>query len=142
MGAIGLVEGELGMTSTRYAGLRSLEFPAQARSRIVHVTSLSTYFPTKELGYVPSTLAGTMLITAASVDEFISAVLTGSAERKISFMWGGVEHYVKAYSGDITSLTCINPYGTATRLYEIGFSFPLSRSQVYVGSSDAVLWGS
>jgi len=57
-------------------------------------------------------------------------------------MWSGAEHYVYAYSGDITSLTCINPHRPVTRYYEIGFTFPMSRSGVYVASTDTVLWGS
>jgi len=81
MGAIGLVEGELGIGTTRYSGLRSISFPAQARQRIQHVCSNSTTFPTKDMGYVPASLSGTMLIVGASVDEFVAAVLSGASER-------------------------------------------------------------
>ncbi len=143
MGAIGLTEGQVGIGSTAYSALRAITLPPFTRNRIVHVTANSTTFPVKSLGHVPGTVSGTMLITGASVDEFVTAAHGATTETKFSFMWAGAEHYVYVSGGgDITALTCLNPYGTATRQYEVGFSFQLSRSKLYKSSDDSVVWGS
>jgi hypothetical protein len=77
------------------------------------------------------------------VDEFVVAVATGSAERRISWMLGATEVYGMAYSGDTGPvLECVNPYGTATRLYRVPFSFTLSQSKIWIATTDTVLWGS
>lgn len=142
MAALNLTFGQLGIGTTAYGDLREFSPPAITRQRMQHVTSNSTVFPTKELGYLPMTVAGVMSITAASVDEFVIAVATGSAERKISWMLGATEVYGYAYSGDSgPALECVNPYGSQTRIYLVPFSFTLSRSKVYKASDDSVLWG-
>lgn len=140
MGALGLTFGQIGIGTTAYSGVQKLQLPPLQKNYLQHVTSASTTFPTKNLGYTPSAVSGTMLITATSVDEFVTAVCAGT-ETKISFMLGAVEHYVYGY-GTIDSIDCINPYGSVTRQYLVGFRFQLSRSKVYISSSDAVLWGS
>jgi len=140
--AIGITEFQLGIGATIYSSLVSIELPAPAAARIQHVCSNVTFWPTKSLGYVPATLAGEMFITGASVDEFVTAVLTGSAERKISFHFANAEHYVYAYSGDVTSIDRITRFKTSPHKYTVSFSFPLSRSKVYKASDDSVLWGS
>jgi len=142
MAALGIVAGELGISSTKYTALQTLSFPAQGRQRLQHVCSLSTSFPTKELGYVPASLSGVMLRPATGVDTFVAAVLTGTGERRISFLFEGAEVYVYAWSGDITEITYLKPWDTGNSPCRVGFSFPLSRSQLYKASDDSVLWGS
>lgn len=134
---------EIGIGTTKYGDLVELMPPGITRSRLQHVAPNATTFPTKELGYLPMSLTGVMQITAASVDEFVIAVATGTAERRISWMLGAVELYGFAYSGDTgPALQVLNAYGSATRIYRVPFSFTLSRSIVYIATTDAALWGS
>ena len=141
MSEIGLTFGQLGIGSTAYGDLREFTPPAVQKNIIQHIVPSSTSFPTKDAGYVPGVVSGVMQITALSVDEFIVALATGSAERKISWLHGAVEVYGYAYSGHMTEMKCMNPYGSVTRLYRVGFAIPLSRSIVYTASTDVALWG-
>lgn len=139
MATLGVTFGQIGIASTKYGDLREFHLPPLQRNYLQHVTSASTTFPTKNLGYVPSTLSGVMQITAASVDEFVTAVTAGT-ETKVSFLLGATEYCVYGY-GTIDSIECINVYGSATRTYLVGFSFTLSRSKVYVAATGATFWG-
>lgn len=146
MPALGLTQGQIAIGTTKYSGIYDLGIPGAAGQRIVHTPSLSTVFPTKEMGHLPGVLSGRLRrLTGANLIAFIAAVRTGTSERKVSFLIGGTECYVYTYSGDIDAPVCTHTNGLPTasdRLYEVGFSFPLSRSKVYNASDDTVLWGS
>lgn len=58
MAALGLVYGQLGIAGTVYSDLTELTPPAAEGQRMTHVTSLSSVFPTKELGHIPATISG------------------------------------------------------------------------------------
>jgi hypothetical protein len=138
---LGLSYGQMGIGATTYSNVRAFEFPPAVGIRMQHLAPKTTSIPTLELGHAPTSLAGTIKLTAADVDGFIVAVRTGTAERRISFVIGATEAYGFAYSGDLTAIRCINRYGTATREYDVSFLFPLSRPTIYRGADDVVLYG-
>lgn len=144
MAAVGLVWGEIGIGASVYGGLQEFGYPTAEGMRIVHLTSLSTVFPTKEAGHQQPAVSGVMRMTAANIAAFIADVRAGTSERKVSFLMGDVECYGYAKSGDITGNKCLNfeARGAATRVHEVSFSFPLTRSKLYKASDDSVLWGS
>ncbi len=146
MAAIGITQGQLGITTTKYDHLCELNIPEAKGLRITHVVANSTMFPTKELGHLPSMLSGKFnKLSGTEVMTLMGVIRTGTSERRITFMLGGDEMYVYSYSGDVSSPVCVNSSGLPTaadRQYGLSFSFPLSRSGVYLASSDAVQWGS
>jgi hypothetical protein len=141
---LGLRWGELGIGSTIYAGLKEIEYPTVQGVRLAHVASLCTYYPTLELGHMQPAVGGVMQITGANVTAFVQAVRDGSVERRISFIMDDEECYGLAQSGDITANRCINynARGQVTRIHQVTFSFPLTRSIIYQASDDSVMWGS
>jgi hypothetical protein len=141
MAAIGLTWGQIALGTNVYDGVRALTPPALQKNRLQHVVASSVTFPTKDAGYLPGVLSGTLLLSETDVDDFIADVALGSTERRISWMLGAVEVYCYAFSGDTSSPNCRNPYGSFTRYYEVSFEFQLSRSAVYVASDDSVLYG-
>jgi hypothetical protein len=145
MAALNITQGQLGITTTKYDHLCELDIPVPQMQRIVVSPPNSTTFPTKEMGYTPTTLSGKFnKLSGTEVTTLIAVIATGTAERKITFMLGGVECYGYAYSGNPGTRVCVNSTGLPTasdRQYELSFSFPLSRSKIYKASDDSTLWG-
>lgn len=134
--------GEIGIGSSLYGGLQDLTYPTAAGLRIMHATALSTRFPVKELGHLPSAISGVLHMTAPRIPAFIADVRAGGSERKVRFLHGSTECYVYARSGDVTANRCLNFRAReAVRVHEVAFTFPLTRTMVYRASDDAVLWG-
>jgi len=141
MAALGLNWGEVAFGTTVYTTVRELELPKTRRARIIHSVSKSTKFPSKDLGFRSETIEGVMKVTGANLATFVTDLLDASAERKISFVIGTTEAYVYAYGGDLGRIKNMTPYGSVSRVYEVDWSFPLSRSIVYKASDDSTLWG-
>jgi len=145
MGEVGITAAQIAIDGVAYGGLRAISYPLLTGNRVVWTAPNSTSFPILEMGHNPCSLSGVNLLAATSVDEFMAAVSAGSAERKISFLMGGesadVEYYGYAYSGDVSALDCYTPYGSATRYYHIAWTFPFSRTKIYVAADDSVWIG-
>jgi hypothetical protein len=147
MGEVGITTSQIAIDGVAYSGLRAIQYPLLTGNRVVWTAPNSTSFPILEMKHQPTALSGVNLLTATDVDNFIIAVSAGSAERKISFMWGvgtssaDAEVYGYAYSGDVTGQSCYTPYGSGTRYYHVAWTFPLSRTQLYLAADDTVLVG-
>lgn len=141
MAALGLVWGEVGISTTKYSDVRDIVFPAPVARMVFHDVPNSTYIPSKGIGYEQISVSFTVKVDASSLNSFISDVLTSSSERKISF-YTNEEDYIYAKGGIVNSIEPIQKYSTsATRYWWVSVTFPASRTILYNATGDATLWG-
>lgn len=133
--------GQIQLGINVYGSLRSFSGPDAPTVRLIHAAPNSTSVPMKHKGHAPAVVQGVSLVTGANLATFVNDIRDGSSERKLMWLVGTEPVYAWVYSGDITGLAPINPYGSAARTFEVGWRFILSRSKVYWVAGDTIAWG-
>ena len=126
-------------TTDPVSGLMESMAPESSRTIITHETPLSTVWPQKDLGPIPATLVGEILLYETSVHAFISDVANATAERKLYWVDSGVEVYAYVRSG--TAQRKIFAEGYSSRWQLVTFTFIATRTPVYRASDDVIMWG-
>lgn len=140
---LSLTYGQFAIGTTKYTLSQEFILPAPGRLEVCHLVSYSTTFPTSVIGYDRPSCSPTFKVLGSALTTLIADILGSDTERRLSWVQGGVEVYVLAKGGKVTSQAPFSVYhGAATDKYLVSASFGLTRSKLYKASDDTVLWGS
>jgi hypothetical protein len=126
-------------TADPFSGLEESILPDSERTVIQHEVPLSVYWPVKDLGPIPPSIRGRILLYETAVHAFIADVGSAAAERKFYWTDSGVEVYAWVRSGSANRERWAD--GLASYWQWVTFEFVSTRTAVYRASDDAVLWG-
>ncbi len=144
MAALGLTYGQLAIGANIYKLKFEFTLPAPSRAQLTIVPPRATTYPTTTLGYDPMVVSGQIEVLGSALVAAVSDILGSvDTERKISFLYGGTEHYIYAMGGVVTHQTPFAAqFGGTAHNWLVGFSLSATRSGLYKASDDSVVWGS
>jgi hypothetical protein len=126
-------------TATPVSGLQQSVMPPMNRTIIQHECPLALSWPQKDLGPIPPTITGTILLYETAVHAFLADVAVGTAERKLYWVDSGVEVYAWVRSGVAQRVRWGE--GFSSQWQWVTFTFIATKTAVYKASDDSVLWG-
>lgn len=121
------------------SGLDQSLTPAADRMIIQHECPLSLTWPQKDLGPLPPTISGRILLYETAVHGFIADVGNGAVERKLYWVDSGVEVYAWVRSG-LAARERLGS-GLSSQWQLVTFSFIATKTTVHKAADSTVLWG-
>ncbi len=121
------------------SGLAQSLMPPIERITIQHECPLALTWPQTDLGPIPPTISGALLLYETAVHAFLADVSNGAAERKLYWVDSGVEVYAWVRSG--TAVRSRWGEGLSAQWQWVVFTFVATKTAVYKASDDSVLWG-